>query len=155
MTDRDHDVTAEDELRNLRADGWSVTRPFSWGLLLLLDRDAADVPSLDDGLVSASGSGVAVKALHAQDVDVSGYPADARVPPPQVEVRVRVEAALPPAEVCFRGEIDVPSGVLTVGDAEREDALAIGPGRWSVEVACKPREHAEVVRAWLGRDAGA
>ena len=67
-----------------------------------MDRDAADLPSLGVGPVSASGSGVAVKVLHAQDVDVSGYPADATLPPAQVEVRVWIGSVQQPADVCFR-----------------------------------------------------
>ena len=47
--------------------------------------------------------------------------------------------------------IDVPSGVLTLGDAEHEDVIEIGPGRWTVQVACSPHEFAENVRVWLQR----
>lgn len=131
------------------ADGWRVKRPFSWGVLLLMDRDASDVPSLGDAPVSAWGRGLAVKVLHAQDVDATGYLADAAVSPAQVEVQMRIGSALQPGAETFRGAIDVPSGVLTVGDAEREDALAIGPGRWTVEIDCTPPDHAEIVRVWL------
>jgi hypothetical protein len=45
--------------------------------------------------------------------------------------------------------IDVPSGVLTVGDAEHEDALELGPGRWAVQVGCSPHDFAENVHVWL------
>jgi hypothetical protein len=91
---------------------------------------------------------LAVKVLHAQDVGLSDADADEIVPPAQVQVVVRV-GDRPPADALFRGEIDVPSGVLTVGDAEQEDALAIGPGRWAVQVDCAPRDFADTVQVWL------
>lgn len=129
-------------------DNWQVKRPFWWGLILLMDRDASEVPSLTDSVVSASPSGLAVKVLHAQDVDLGGAEADEIVPPAQVQVHVRI-GNRPPADALFSGEIDVPSGVLTVGDAEQEDTLEIGRGRWAVQVDCAPREFAETVRVWL------
>jgi hypothetical protein len=62
---------------------------------------------------------------------------------------LRGMGAHPHTDVLFRGTIDVPSGVLTVGDAEQEDALEIGPGRWAVQVDCAPRQFAETIRIWL------
>ena len=134
--------------QTLGVDNWQVKRTFWWGLLLLMDRDASEVPSLAESVVSASPSGLAVKVLHAQDVDPSGFADDEVVPPAQVQVHVRV-GDRPQADALFSGEIDVPSGVLTVGDAGQEDALEIGPGRWAVQVDCAPREFAETVRVWL------
>lgn len=129
-------------------DDWQVKRPFWWGLVLLVDRDASEVPSLANSVISASPSGLAVKVLHAQDVDLSGFEDDELVPPTQVQVLVRV-GERPQADALFSGEIDVPSGVLTVGDAEQQDALEIGRGRWAVQVDCAPRGLAETVRVWL------
>ena len=113
-----------------------------------MDRDSSDVPSLTKSVVSASPSGLAVKVLHAQDVDLTGFEADEIVPPAQVQVLIRV-GDRSQADALFSGEIDVPSGVLTVGDAEQEDALEIGSGRWAVQVDCAPRESAETVQIWL------
>jgi len=127
---------------------WQVRRPFGWGLVLLLDRDTSEVPSLTGSAVSQSAEGLAVKVLHAQDVDLAGAGPDDVIPPPQVLIRVRI-GERPHGEVLFSGVIDVPSGVLTVGDAEQEDALEIGPGRWAVQVDCAPTEFAETVRVWL------
>lgn len=72
------------------------------------------------------------------------------IPPAEVQVDVLV-GDRPRSEVHFSGVIDVPSGVLTLGDAEHEDAIEIGPGRWTVQVACSPHEFAENVRVWLQR----
>ena len=127
-----------------------MKRSFSWGLMLLIDRDAAEIPALAESVVSASPTGLAVKVLHAQDVDLTGIEADEVISPAQVQVHVRV-GEQPQADALFSGEVDIPSGVLTVGDAEHEDALEIGPGRWAVQVDCAPREFAETVRIWLQR----
>ncbi len=127
---------------------WHAKRPFSWGLLLILDRDTSLLPRLMDSAVSQSRDGLAVKVLHAADVDLSGYEDHEVVPPAEVEVEIQIHER-PPTDVTFHGAIEVPSGVLTVGDAEQEDALAIGAGRWAVQVDCEPSEHAEVVRVWL------
>lgn len=105
---------------------WQTTRPFWWGLLLLMDRDASDVPELTEAVVSQSAHGLAVKVLHARDVDLHGFESDEVIPPAKVQVDVLV-GDRPRSEVLSSGVIDVPSGVLTLGDAEHEDALEIGP----------------------------
>jgi len=129
---------------------WHAKRPFWWGLLLLLDRDTSEVPELTEHVVSHSKEGLAVKVLHAQDVDLSGYEAYDVVPPAEVQVEIYI-GDVPSGDVSFSGAIDVPSGVLTVGDADQEDSVHVGPGRWVVQVACEPPEHAELVRVWLQR----
>ena len=115
-----------------------------------MDRDASDVPDLTDAVVSESAHGLAVKVLHAQDVDLRGFESDEVIPPAEVQVDVLV-GDRPRSEELFSGVIDVPSGVLTLGDAEHEDAIEIGPGRWAVQVGCSPHEFAENVRVWLQR----
>ena len=89
-----------------------------------------------------------MKVLHAQHVDLSGFDPDEIVPPAEVRVEIHIGAGAP-GDVPFSGTIDVPSGVITVGDAEQEDALEIGAGRWAVRVDYEPPEHAELVRVWL------
>lgn len=127
---------------------WRSKRPFWWGLILLLDRDSTEVPQLIDAVVSPSRDGLAVKVMHAQDVDLSGFDADEIAPPAEVQVDIHIGEA-GPGQVLFTGSIDIPSGVLTVGDAEQEDTLEIGAGRWAVQVDCEPPEYAEQVRVWL------
>ena len=106
------------------------------------------MPELTDAVVSQSAHGLAVKVLHAQDVDLRGFETDEGIPPAKVHVDVLV-GDHPRSEVLFSGVIDVPSGMLTLGDAEQEDALKVGRGRWSVHVDCSPHEFAENVRVWL------
>ncbi|MBD3927215.1 hypothetical protein IEZ26_21515 [Nocardioides cavernae] len=127
---------------------WQTRRPLWWGLLLLMDREASDVPALTADVVSFSRTGLAVKVLHAQDVDLSGYGGDDVSPPAQVQIEVIFGDGAPESPASS-GVIDVPSGVLTVGDAELQDTVEIGPGRWAAQVECTPRENAEKVCVWL------
>lgn len=127
---------------------WQTKRPFWWGTVLIMDRDATDVPALTDDVVSQSASGLAVQVLHAQDVGLGGFDADEVVPPAKVEVEVRIDDG-PPVGPVFSGVIDIQSGVLTVRDAEQEDTVELTPGRWAVQVECTPLEFAEQVRVWL------
>jgi hypothetical protein len=129
-------------------DTWHATRPFWWGIVLLMDRDATDIPEVTDSVVSSSDSGVAIKVLHAQDVDLGAAPSGAVMPTALVNIRIRT-GVTPPPGIATAARIDVPSGVLTVGDAEQEHALEIGPGRWVVHVNCAPAEFAETVDIWL------
>ena len=127
---------------------WQISRPFHWGLLLFMDQKAPVVPEVPDDIVSQSASGVAVKVRHAQDVELSAFEADDVIPPAHVHVDVRIDEG-PPAAAVFSGLIDVPSGVLTVGDVDHDDVLDVGPGRWAVQVECLPRDDAERVTIWL------
>jgi hypothetical protein len=127
---------------------WQTRRPLWWGLLLLMDRDAPDIPAVTADAVSFSRTGLAVKVLHAQDVDLRGYGDNDVIPPAQVQIEVTIGEGAPECPASS-GVIDVPTGVLTVGDAEQEDALEIGPGRWAVQVECAPHENAEKVWVWL------
>lgn len=119
-------------------------------MLLVADRDTSEVAELTESVVSQSKYGLAIKVPHAADVDSSGYEAHEVVPPAEVEVEILVDDQ-PPTDVGFHGTIDVPSGVLNVGDGEQGEALVIGAGRWAVQVDCEPPEHAELVRVWLQR----
>jgi len=128
-----------------------IDRAFGWGLLLVMDKDSPEVPQLSNALVSTSPSGLAIKVHHAADVDVSGYSDDEVIPPARVKVDVRVGPSAP-EEVLYRGSLEVPSGVITVGDADQEDRLEVEPGRWDVQVICSPAdEHADQVSMWLQR----
>ena len=115
---------------------------------MLMDRDAWDVPARAADVVSFSRTGLAVQVLHAHDVDLSGFGDDDVIPPERVHIQVTVGNGAPESPAAS-GVIDVPSGVLTVGDAEHEDIVEIGPGRWAVLVECVPFENAEKVHVWL------
>lgn len=134
--------------RLVLVDTWEVTRPFWWGMVLLMDRDGTDVPPVTDSIVSTSDSGLAIKVRHASDVDLQGVQADEVVPPALVHIYIRTDDR-PPPDVPFAGQIVVPSGVLSVGDADEEAALEIGSGPWAVHVDCVPADCAETVSVWL------
>lgn len=69
---------------------------------------------------------------------------------PWVEVTVNVHWGSPSAgRTDSDGLIDVPSGVVTIGDANFEDVFALPPGRWRVQLSLEPHHNAEHVDVWL------
>jgi hypothetical protein len=131
-------------------DSWQTKRPFGWGIVLFLDRDSVDVPELSDLPVSQSPRGFVVKVRHAQDVDLDGFAYEDDVPPAEVQILIWLDHEAP-GPVTFSCDIEVPSGVLTVGDADHQDALPIGAGLWSVQIDCEPPSHSDRVTVWLRR----
>jgi hypothetical protein len=122
--------------------GFRVDRPFGWGLLLIGDRTLQEVPSIDpDAAVAATGSCVGVR--HAQDVDLGSGDNEFRV---SLGVRLGQPTE---TSVCFDGVIDVPSGEITFGDADRQDSLDVVPGRWRVQVNLEPEDFPEHAEIWI------
>ena len=52
--------------------------------------------------------------------------------------------AAPATGATVRGHVDVVSGFLTVGDADHEDVVELGAGRWTVQVDADPCDAADV-----------
>jgi hypothetical protein len=139
-------VTSDDSLPEL-----DVQRSFGWGFVLIADSRAPDIPDLfGDGIVVATSTAVAVLVRHAQDVNAEGLDDEDEVPPFSVSVHVWTGRSTDVATI-FDGVIAVPSGQLTVGDADRVDLLAIGPGRWRIQIVLAPEVHAENVGIWITR----
>lgn len=122
-----------------------IRRPFNWGVLMLSDAGADDVPELGRGSTFATTPHALVVAVrHAQDVDFEALDLapDDVVPP--AEVTLRGGPGRHEAED-FRCVLDLPSGELRVGDAEHEDTVSIPPGRYVLSVALDHTDHAEEV----------
>lgn len=116
---------------------------------MVLDSETKSIPDLaDDAVVTVSDEGALVKVHHAQDVSLDGLADDEIVPLAAVLVRVYVNAPEPKTPG-FTAQISVPSGTLTVGDADREDSIEIGPGLWHIMVVCAPWDCADEVEFWL------
>lgn len=139
-----------DLLKDGAMDSWQTKRPFRWGIVLFLDRDSVEVPELSHSWISESRHGFVIKVRHAEDVDLNAVSDEEDVPPAEVQIAIWVDREAP-GPVSYSGVVDVPSGVLAVGDADLEDALPIGAGRWSVQIACEPPTHSDRVTVWLRR----
>jgi hypothetical protein len=118
--------------------------------VLFHDRDSVDAPELSGSPVSHTHDGFVVKVRHAQDVDLDGFAEDDDVPAAKVQIVIWLEQEAPEPGT-FSGVIEASSGVLTVGDADHEDALAIGAGHWSAHIDCEPPIHSDRVTVWLRR----
>ena len=124
--------------------GFRLDWPFGWGLLLIGDGASQELPSIRRGVaVTATGSVIAVGVRHAQDVEPGSAIHEFHV---SVEVRVGQPAD---RSHCFDCLIDVPSGRITLGDADREEEVDVGPGRWRVQVALEPEDLPEHVDVWI------
>jgi hypothetical protein len=126
-----------------------VHRPFVWGILLIGDSASPGVPATEPGVaVVATRTVVAIGVRHAQDVDFE--PADDGQEVPQFSVTVEVRLGqLAETAVHFDDVIEVPSGRITVGDADREQSLLVTPGPWRIQLALTPEDQAEKVDVWI------
>jgi hypothetical protein len=120
---------------------FSLSRPFNWGGIFVMDSTTADIPARfgPHGLVrSPTCLGVVVR--HAQDVDTS-----AKGP---FEVKVEVRWGPPDGDLSIVHQIGVPSGAVTIGNAEAEEVIPVA-GSCIVSVALDDDSHAENVTIWL------
>jgi hypothetical protein len=76
-----------------------------------------------------------------------GDGADQEVPP--LHPGVLVTASSSSIALSFDGVIEVPSGRITLGDADDVEELEVTPGRWRVQVAAEPGDHPEQVDIWI------
>jgi hypothetical protein len=124
-------------------------RPFGWGLAVVLDSWSRGAPELTKAsLVSSTESGLSILVRHAQDVELDGLKDTDEVHEFSVSLHARVGGPTE-ALVAFDGVIGVPSGQITIGDADREDTLVIAAGLWRVQVALTPEDYAEHVDIWF------
>ncbi len=114
----------------------SLRRSFAWGVFI--GDSGADVVEVNPDVVVTWGredEALAVLVRHAQDVDdhvFDGLEDDEEVP--WVEVTLNVRWGTPTgSQTDEDGFIAVPTGVVTIGDANIEAVFAMPPGRWRVQ----------------------
>jgi hypothetical protein len=123
-----------------------IVRTFNWGLLLLNDRGATDLPEgapTAPDFATATRSAIAVNVRHAQDVDIDDEPA-------KVTIDVYLAGA-PEGTVDFRADLDAISGTLEIGDADATDELEIGPGTWALALNATPADYPDDIQLWIER----
>lgn len=122
-------------------------RAYNWGAIYAFDADEGDFDGLDgDGPVWRTPHWITIRVLHARTVD----PGDA-----DVEMTLVVHDE--PADTAAYDEIiDLPSGVLNIGDANADDDVELHPGRWRIQVDLDLPEEARKVQIRLSplADAG-
>ena len=116
----------------------TVRRPFHWGIVIVAADDwAGDLPEVDpDSLVTASERTVIIGVRHAQDSDEFDGEV-LKLAEAEVVVRKLGEAASSSESrrEVFRTVITVPTGRLTVGDADEEVVVSAHPGANTVLVS--------------------
>lgn len=118
---------------------------------MISDEQHWEVPAPDGSVVTATGSGLLISVHHAQDVNLEGLADDEPIPGFIVAVDCWRTAAPSGTTVIWEGDLDIPSGRLLIGDAEREDVLELTPGRWHVEVAADPPDYPDEVAIWFSK----
>ena len=132
--------------------GFEIQRRFGWGILLIGDAESSDIPlGPGRGVAISTATNICVRVRHAQDVE---SPSDGNLEVPPFEVSVRCVSGVSHAlALCFDGTIDLPSGRLSIGDADDEKILALRPGRWRFQIEVDTRDHPERVYVWYHMDA--
>jgi hypothetical protein len=126
-----------------------LRRSFGWGILIVSDPLTTAWPELGDGIVG-NEAGVVIPVRHAQDVDVrDDLPAEALVPPAEVEVECFVNGLAHDEEVAYDGHLVLSEGRVLLGDADACYELRVAPGRWRVQVALDVPQFSEHVRIWF------
>ena len=133
----------------------SWRRAFGWGVLFIGDA-TADVVVVDPDVPFTWGTvdeAFCVVVRHGQDVDddvLEGLAPDDEVPWAEVSLEVRLGETAPD-DVDGDGVVAVPTGVLTIGDADEEERFDVEPGLWRVQIALSPLQDAETVKIWISR----
>lgn len=128
-------------------------RPFNWGIVVVSDAGGA-MPEFDaraehDGPVLAtSDSALVLRVRHASDRDDGAVDSDGYLLPTEVRVEVTLGRGGP-----YTGEhvLTISTGEVLIGDAEREESVAVEPGSYRVAVEVDDPEFAESVRLFFER----
>jgi hypothetical protein len=119
----------------------SIKRPSNWGVVLVMDADTSDIPrELGRSGAGRSRTCLAFQVRHAQDHDIGHNP---------FEVCIDVRLGRPDRTVELEHRIEVPSGTVTIGDAEGEERVDISGSSCLVSVELDDAQHAEHVVVWL------
>ncbi|SCF62006.1 hypothetical protein [Streptomyces sp. Ncost-T10-10d] len=116
------------------------TRSYYWGCIYASDEEEGDFGDLDGpGPIWTSHCWVTIQVRHArlvakEEADVA------------LTIEVRQTAA---ADFAYQATIDLPSGVLSVGDADSDEALRLAPGTWLMQVDLDSPDDATNVRIVL------
>jgi hypothetical protein len=120
----------------------TVTRSWPWGLAFVADALAADLipESLGDVLVVGMPSTLICAVMHESQGTST--------------VAVVIDGAAPLRLVPeFDGVLDLPSGAITVSDAQRADVrtAVVAPGRYRALVVSNEVREPTLVQVWLNR----
>ncbi|MEL5955720.1 hypothetical protein AADR41_13280 [Streptomyces sp. CLV115] len=116
------------------------TRSYYWGCIYASDEEEGDFDDLDGpGPIWTSHCWVTIRVRHARLVAEDEADVD-------LVVEVRQTAA---ADFAYQATIDLPSGVLSVGDADSDDTLRLAPGTWLMQVDLDSPDDATNVRIVL------
>lgn len=116
------------------------TRSYYWGCIYASDEEEGDFGDLDGpSPIWTSHCWVTIQVRHARLVAEEEADVD-------LAIEVRQTAA---ADFAYQATIDLPPGVLSIGDADGDDALRLAPGAWLMQVDLDSPDDATDVRIVL------
>ncbi len=119
----------------------TLKRPFNWGLLVVCDIKSDETGPVNDP-VNATPTAIFILVRHAQDIALTAED--------PAEVTITIQAG--PADdvaLTYEGIIQLPTGVLSVGDADDELPLNLGAGNYLMQIRLDKPDFAETVNIWV------
>jgi hypothetical protein len=126
------------------------TRPFRWGVILLSDEDATEIPDdIGTTTVAMARSTLSIGVKDAHDTEIpEDFDDDDLAPVAEVTVTAHNSASAP-ADAQFDCRIATPSRRVTIGDAEEERTFKVTSDATRVQIHLDPPEEAQHVSIWL------
>ncbi|GAB2674868.1 hypothetical protein [Thalassiella azotivora] len=94
-----------------------VSRPWHWGIVFVSAPGAAPPEVVAGSLVAATTDALAITVRHAQDIDAEVFDGDWEWATARIQVR-SVLSLEDDGTVAYTGELSLPAGRLTIGDAD-------------------------------------
>jgi len=101
----------------------TIARPWHWGIAIVSAPGAAvpETPYLS--LVTATSDALVIKVRHAQDIEAEVFEGDWDWATASIHVRSLIDFDQVQESVAFEGLLQLPTGELTIGDADSEVTL--------------------------------
>jgi hypothetical protein len=127
----------------------SLTRPWHWGIAIASAPGAPVPDDLGTSLVVGDSACLVLKVRHAQDVELERFEGDWDWATATVHVRSLTSLEEPEGLVLYEGELTLPDGRLTLGDADSEVAINDLERATRVRVRCAVAEETGMEEVWL------
>jgi hypothetical protein len=101
----------------------TLARPWHWGIAIVSTPNAAVPETLEPTLVTATPDALVIKVRHAQDIEAEVFEGDWDWATAAIHVRSLTEFDQTQEPTVFEGLLQLPTGDLSIGDADSEVRL--------------------------------
>ncbi len=127
----------------------TITRPWHWGIVAVSAPNAPVPESLGDALVVGNSDGIVLCVRHAQDIEAETFEGDGDWATATVHLRSLTQLDSGDGEVLYEGELSLPEGRLTIGDADSEVAVNDLEPRTRLRVRAMDAAPTGLTEAWI------